>query len=255
MRIIILGLPRSGTTLLGRLLLSAGNTTLEEEPVSIWRYRNYRRRGHDQFSADDACDEVRRFIRRYFERRHVRSKAEIQVEKTPANALRPEFVTRVFPEAKIIVLQRDRLEVENSIYRRVVLGEDANAEQLSDQKRFRRLRIRLSKLIQTPFSDLPAYLPPLVAHLTCGAMYRSHRVWGPRHAGWHDDAKLPMTQYIERQVAALSGALNQFVEAEASLHFCLDYQDLLRCPDAACTRLEDHIGFARGDLDRTIIRV
>jgi hypothetical protein len=106
--VLLVGAPRSGTTLVGNLLAGVGDSVYLEEKNAIWRYRNARL-GHDELAEAHATPAVRRYIRRrFFGELGDRS---ILIEKTPANALRPMFVASVFPEAKIIFLRRSGNDV------------------------------------------------------------------------------------------------------------------------------------------------
>lgn len=110
--IIILGAPRSGTTILGEILSQHSNLHYMIEPNLMWhRYAG---------SASDYFDMriVGRAIkptRRQFEAELSKSGKARLLEKTPQNCLRVPFVHSVFPNAKFIHIIRNGLESSLSI--------------------------------------------------------------------------------------------------------------------------------------------
>ncbi len=113
--IIIVGSPRSGTTLLGKLLRHHPDVTYLEEPRLVWRYGNDDK--SDLLRARDARPEVVRYIQETFARRVREGSGKRLLEKTPSNALRLPFVDRVFPDAKFVHILRDGYQSVLSIRR------------------------------------------------------------------------------------------------------------------------------------------
>ncbi len=98
--IVIVGSPRSGTTMLGRTLAHHSQVALLGEPRMTWRYGNDRK--SDRLTAADARPEVVNYIRGRFAE-HVRAHGKPRLlEKSPQNAIRLDFVERVLPGCKII---------------------------------------------------------------------------------------------------------------------------------------------------------
>ena len=111
--IVVIGSPRSGTTLLGNLLKCHPQLAQLEEPRLTWKYGNDNK--SDLLRAGDARPEVCRHIRQTFARA-VREQGRTRlVEKTPSNALRMEFVDRVLPGCIFIHTLRDGVESVLSI--------------------------------------------------------------------------------------------------------------------------------------------
>lgn len=102
--IIIIGTPRSGTTLLGQVLRAHPSLAYLEEPRIIWRYGNDRR--SDRLSPSDARPEVCRYIRDRFAEVVQRSGCQRLLEKTPSNSLRMGFVERVLPGCRFVHIIR-----------------------------------------------------------------------------------------------------------------------------------------------------
>ena len=111
--IIILGAPRSGTTMLDELLGAHPALALSVEPRLIWRWGNDR--GSDILHPDRATPRVRAHIRGKFAQLVASAGKQRLLEKTPSNALRPAFVHAVFPDAKFIHVTRHGLDAVLSI--------------------------------------------------------------------------------------------------------------------------------------------
>lgn len=103
--IVILGAPRSGTTLISQLLKHHPRLYLANEPRILWKFGNDRR--SDLLAPEHATEPVRAEIRRRLAG-EVRDAGRTRlVEKTPSNSLRAPFVDRVLPGAVYINMMRD----------------------------------------------------------------------------------------------------------------------------------------------------
>jgi Sulfotransferase family len=102
--IIVVGSPRSGTTLLGDLLQAHPALAYAPEPRLVWRYGNDGL--SDALRPEDARPEVCRHIREHFARLIEQAGRERLLEKTPSNALRLGFVDRVLPGCKVVHILR-----------------------------------------------------------------------------------------------------------------------------------------------------
>ena len=111
--IVIIGSPRSGTTLLGKVLARHPALTYLNEPRLTWRYGNDGK--SDLLRPDDARPEVVRHIRGEFTRRLQGTGRLRLLEKTPSNALRMAFVERVLPGCRFVHILRDPVETVLSI--------------------------------------------------------------------------------------------------------------------------------------------
>lgn len=117
--VIIVGAPRSGTNML-RDALSAlpGFTTWPCDEINLmWKHGN---RGvpSDELVPAQATPEVRRYLRRQFQRRARADGAAVVVEKTCATSLRVAFAAAVFPEAKFLFIRRHGLDAAASTMQR-----------------------------------------------------------------------------------------------------------------------------------------
>lgn len=111
--IVVLGSPRSGTTLLGNLLGAHPSLAHLVEPRLTWKYGNDAK--SDMLRPEDARPEVCQHIRQTFARMVATQERERLLEKTPSNALRLGFVDRVLPGCKFVHIIRDGVDSVLSI--------------------------------------------------------------------------------------------------------------------------------------------
>jgi hypothetical protein len=125
--LIILGLPRSGTTMLFELLSQSPSffTIGGESQMVIEGIRELstRRRGYvsNRLTEADATAEVCEALRKRFamqlrDRGGARPSGEVRMlEKTPRNVLRASFLRAVFPDAIFLYLHRDAAATVSSM--------------------------------------------------------------------------------------------------------------------------------------------
>lgn len=102
--IIVIGPPRSGTSLLLDVLAAHSELAPLSEPRLVWSWGNEHR--SDLLRPEHARPEVRAHIRRKFAAEARRLGGRRIVEKTPSSALRPAFVDRVFPDCLFVNILR-----------------------------------------------------------------------------------------------------------------------------------------------------
>jgi Sulfotransferase family len=201
--VILLGAPRSGTTILGNMLGQHRSLAFADEPRFVWRYGNDRK--SDLLRREDARPEVCRHIRGYFSR-FVRESGKTRLlEKTPSNALRPEFVDAILPGAIFLCILRDPLSNVLSI-RDNWLAYAFGIRKIGTQ----RLARRMDELSLT---RLPYYTREAVARLMPGPLSRmlGQNVWGPR---------LPGIRGLLRELTIIEiAALQWRTCVEATRHF------------------------------------
>jgi hypothetical protein len=170
--IIVVGAPRSGTTLLGQLLGEHPALAHVEEPRLTWRFGNDGK--SDMLMPDDARPEVCRHIRNAFETAVRTASRHRLIEKTPSNSLRMGFVDRVLPGCQFVHIIRDG--VESTLAIRKFWQEHAHG--VNPRKLVERLR-------EIRPRQLPYYLREFVrraAPRPLAGMVRKP-VWGPRIPG------------------------------------------------------------------------
>lgn len=173
--IVILGAPRSGTTLLSQLLKYHPQVYLANEPRILWKFGNDAK--SDALQPGDARADVVKHIRHEFAGQIREAGRQRLVEKTPSNSLRVGFVDRVLPDAIYIHILREGVESVLSIRK----FWDQHATGIGGVKRdvlWRRLRE--AKLRQMPHYAME-FSRRVMAKAFPGKKPRG--VWGPRMPG------------------------------------------------------------------------
>jgi len=238
--IILVGMQRSGTTWMGRLLGEHPDVAYWPEPRQVWTFGHWFR-PDDRLTAVDAKPWVRRHIRRRFAE-FTAGRARF-CEKTPSNCLRMPFVRAVFPEARILLIVRDGRSVIRS----------------TDQIRtggvvpWDRVKARLR---EGRLWDLPSYLtriPSLIDPL----LRRPHRYWGVRPPGWrawvkHDP---PFTMMAKQWAATIRYAVDDGRAMDPERFLEIRYEDLTRNPTVVMQQVVDFWQLAGGnDLIKKVVR-
>lgn len=110
--ILIVGMARSGTTLVSHILGSMPDVHIEVEPHALWKSGNFLHLSDEEYKVNNSIAS------------HIRNKivnaarGKNIVEKSPINCLRPQLVHAVFPDAKIVYIERDAVRCINSNYKR-----------------------------------------------------------------------------------------------------------------------------------------
>ena len=109
--VFILGLPRSGTTLLERMLCRSPDVAGLGEVALLNRYVWQRFQTDTAFAAgaEDLRTDYAGFQR-------LAGPTKWTVDKMPANYIHIGWINRIFPEARVILLRRDRRDVALSLY-------------------------------------------------------------------------------------------------------------------------------------------
>lgn len=108
--ILVVGMARSGTTLVSHILGSLPDIHMEAEPHALWKTGNFKYYNDEEYDIND------RIINHIRTKILDRAKGKNIVEKSPINCLRPDLVHAVFPEAKIVYIERDPVRCINSNY-------------------------------------------------------------------------------------------------------------------------------------------
>ncbi|MCI5055555.1 MAG: sulfotransferase [Flavobacteriales bacterium] len=104
---------RSGTTFAIHLLSQSKNVRTEVEPHALWRRGNFKFLNDEDYEVHP---KITASIRASF--LDKLEKDQVLIEKSPINSLRPKLVHAVFPEAKIVYLERDPVRCIYSNYQR-----------------------------------------------------------------------------------------------------------------------------------------
>jgi hypothetical protein len=112
--IIIVGMARSGTALVSHVLGSLPNVHTEIEPHALWKSNNFKYLNDEEYDINEKIvKNIRTKLTAALNGKHL-------VEKSPINSLRPHLVHAVFPEAKIVYLERDPVRCIYSNYIRSI---------------------------------------------------------------------------------------------------------------------------------------
>ncbi len=234
--ILIVGSPRSGTTLLGELLARHPDVAYWEEPRPIWSQGNAWR-DDDRLTAADLTPSIARRIDHRFADCLAKSGRTRFAEKTPSNTLRLPFLRALYPDARLVHLVRDSRAVVHSMFRML--------EKTPDGGRV------LARLRETPWRDLPALVPIAVRDVIGPRISGNRRKpwWGPRPPGWRDWLELPAPVMLARQWRSLVSVARDELRAEfpESQWIEFRYEDFVADPETGLRRFGETTGLAIDD--------
>jgi len=249
--IFLIGSARSGTSFLSQLLRRHHALAYIGEPRLTWRYGNDHR--SDMLRAQDAREEVSSYIRAAFAQQIIAQGKHRLVEKSPSNALRLDFIDRVFPDARFVHIMRHGMDSALSI--RACWQSSAKAVR---GKRIRKGVIQ-ERLREISWRQAPFYMKEFVRRVLPKSMSKlaGPAVWGPRIPGleglvrdldllevcclqWrmcvesacHFGRQLPVNRYLECRLEDMSphlvGVILDFCELDQDqdvMTYCYDRFD------------------------------
>ncbi|MBD8899809.1 sulfotransferase [Rhodanobacter sp. DHG33] len=127
--IFIVGMPRSGSTLVEQILAShsriEGAAELADLPLLIAEESARQRKPYPQWLPDMSADDWRRLGQRYLERTaRWREHRPMFTDKLPNNWMHIGMIRAMLPAARIVIARRDALETCFSCYRQYFPGND-----------------------------------------------------------------------------------------------------------------------------------
>lgn len=231
-KIIIVGAPRSGTNMLRDILCAFNGvgTWPCDEINYIWRHGNIKETT-DEFDTGYVRPEVKRFIRKEFDKFAKKEKLDFLVEKTCANSLRVSFVEGIVPEAKYIFIVRDGVDAVGSATLRWKAKLD--------------IPYILKKVRYVPISDLPYYAIRYLSSRVYRLFSKEGRLsfWGPKFKGL-DQA---LTQHSLVEVCALQWrrcvdlSEEEFVKMPEGRVIRVSYEAFVSQPVKELTRILDEL--------------
>jgi hypothetical protein len=110
--VLVVGVSRSGTTVVADILRAAQGAHVEMEPHLIWKAGDFEHLDDEDHPREESAYE---WIRARLTRECA---GKTLIEKSPPNCLRPQTVHRVFPDARILYVLRDPLACLYSNYKK-----------------------------------------------------------------------------------------------------------------------------------------
>jgi tetratricopeptide (TPR) repeat protein len=127
--IFIVGMPRSGSTLIEQILAShskvEGAAELTDLPLLIAEQSNKRKKAYPYWLAEMNTEDWRQLGQRYLERTaRWRKNRPVFTDKLPNNWMHIGMIRAMLPGARIVISRRDALETCFSCYRQYFPGND-----------------------------------------------------------------------------------------------------------------------------------
>lgn len=174
--IFIIGAPRSGTSILGRILENHSDLVHIKEPRFIWRYGNDGK--SDILKVEHATPKVKTYIQKKFGEFLTQPNQRL-LEKQPSNSLRVSFVKEIFPDAKFIHIMRNGYDATSSI-RRYWNGFTSG---LSYNRIGSKETILQHRLKEIHWSQVPFYSGEFINRFLPKTGKGPNVMWGPRLPG------------------------------------------------------------------------
>ena len=244
---MIIGAPRSGTSILGRVLDQHPLISTWVEPYYIWD-RHFRDAHDDEVTADQATDEVRFWIRRAFTRYLKVHKVENVVDKSPRNCLKLPFIQKIFPEACYIFILRDGRDTILSILsqwqrKKEIFVKNRGSGQWQNRlyifRRWLRRRPTWKFSLQSILFELGPPANWLKKKFLNDIRWDGRFGWGPRFKRWQKliDRVTPLEFCAYQWVHCARGILDNISLIDEHQRFILKYEDFIRDPETSITNL------------------
>jgi hypothetical protein len=215
--VLVLGCPRSGTSvLLQGLLASGGLRSVQSEGHILWdEFHHPRDRGWDSdaLTADDVSEREREFV---YCAIALFVRGSRFVDKTPESCLRVPYLAELFPDARFVFLRRRAADNVNSLI-----------EAWRARPRF--VKYRLPEPLEA--------IAPLDGE-------RWSLVLVP---GWRELRRASLEEICARQYIACNEAvLEARATSSSSTWVDVTYEDLVRSPVDELERISESLGLALG---------
>lgn len=235
--IIVIGAGRSGTTVIRRALMQHKDVIgFEFEMNALWKYGN-EHVNHDMLNINEHySSEVANHIQNAFIAQSLKFQKLRVLDKTVANVMRPAYVQKVLPGAKVLHVIRD--------------GRSVSASAIERWSAKHKASYFLKKLQTVPLSSLPRFtLGIIVSKLSSILTNKGYRqTWGSRWPGIDDDvARLPLAALCAKQwVMQVETALYQKEQLSPESYMEIRYEDLVLEPQEVFDKVRS---FFELDLD------
>lgn len=244
----VVGLPRSGTTFLARMLSKTPKSVYLEEPNPLWRYRNWVKLGHEEFLPSHATTEVTQFIRSQIFS-HKFKDMDYVFEKTPANSIRIGFIEAIFPEVKFIFITRNGEKIRNSIKRKWLLNQDKNITKLNDFFYLHSLRTKLKKFQYVPQREVYAYLFSELEAMKQKLFLGRTTHWGPQIRGWKNLYNQSSDEQIYNLWSIMEKTFLNGISKSVANKTIISYEDLVANPTSTLKKALSEINIHNIDVN------
>ena len=248
--VFIVGSPRSGTTILGKILDGHRDISQWYEPYFIWD-KHFRNAEDDVRSIRDATAAVRQQILNSFKRYQKKNGSSLIVDKSPRNSLKIPFIREIFPGAKFIHILRDGRDVTLSIHKEWLKRKGiVNDGNIDDRFNYRKaLAVIRTWLSRQPFllDKVNAFWFETRGHLLDRSKHLNQTRWngatgwGPRFEGWQQiyDQKSLIQFNAYQWLKCVNAIQNVWGDIPEQHKLVIRYEDLLRQgPDLINTILD-----------------
>jgi len=238
---MIIGPPRSGTSLLGQVLDRHPSISTWVEPYYIWDHR-FREAPHDQRTAEDASPEVCAWIRKAFDGYRRALGAEWVADKSPRNCLKIPFVRKVLPAARFIFIFRDGRDTVLSIRRqwerkRAIFeadgGESAWQNRLFVVRRWLQRRPTWRLRLRSVLFELGDPGDWIRKRTLNRIRWEGRFGWGPRFPRWQNwiDRVTALEFSAHQWVHCVRGILDHIDSIPDQRRLMIRYEDCTRDPE------------------------
>lgn len=241
--VVLLGVPRSGTTLLGKIISQQNEVSYWVEPKYIWKYPKPNL-NEDIISINEIKESHIKYINKRFSNYSRAKKKKIFLEKTPSNCLRIPMVRKTLPNSKVIVLVRRSPDVIISLINKWSSNYDNSA------------LLRRFNINEYPLIQLPVYIIAFIKILLRKYVYQFGSIdqpWGPMTAELLDKVgKVPIEEVCAQQyILCMLGILDNLKDTD----LLVDYKRLIISPESELKRVAVHIGLDRNNLNFESVRM
>lgn len=259
--VMIVGPPRSGTSILGRVVGQHPRISTWVEPYYIWDH-HFRECPHDERNRADATPEIKDWIRCSFARYQKSMGVDLVVDKSPRNSLKLPFIKKVFPKARYIFILRDGRDTVLSIKKQweeksKVFTHTAAPVNISKKLAVYKKWLNRRPLWRHKWQSLCFEVGPpkfwLKRSLLNRIRWEGRFGWGPRFQGWQAliDKVTPLEYCAYQWTACASQVAREMPRIPGDRKYVIKYEEFIRNPADSLAQIFSFLkmDFPEGFLD------